>query len=63
MLIHLIRHGRTAVVDGDYYGSCLSPEGAQEVRDLVSSGAIPRPDVLLSSPFPRALETASTCDR
>jgi broad specificity phosphatase PhoE len=59
MFIHLVRHGRTSVVEGDYYGSCLSPEGAQQARDLAASGKLQKPDLLLSSPFPRALETAS----
>ena len=59
MRICFVRHGRTRVIDGDYFGSGLRPEGADEVRRFAQSGLLSQPDLLLTSPFRRAVETAS----
>lgn len=61
MLIHLLRHAQPQVVDGDFYGAALSPAGISETLRLLASGDLARPDVLVSSPFLRALETAALC--
>jgi broad specificity phosphatase PhoE len=59
MRIHLLRHGRARPVNGDFYGAALPPESIDAAARLARSGAIPRPQLLVSSPFRRAQETAA----
>ena len=58
MRLYLLRHGHTRVIDGDYFGSGLSAEGMAATLEFAGAGLIPRPDVILASPFRRARETA-----
>lgn len=58
MKLFLIRHGEPKIIDGDFYRCHLSEEGINQVKALATSGKIPKPDLILSSPYNRAKDTA-----
>ena len=58
MKIFLVRHGKTEVKAGDFFGSHLTSAGIKDTTDLVQSGVISTPDIIITSPYPRAKETA-----
>jgi len=58
MKLFLIRHGRPEVFNGDYFGSGLEIQGISETEDFASSGILPKPDLIFSSPYNRAIGTA-----
>ncbi|MFH0978733.1 MAG: histidine phosphatase family protein [Candidatus Woesearchaeota archaeon] len=58
MRLVLIRHGKPKITDGDLYRCRLGEEGIINTRDLASSGKIPVPDLIFTSPYNRTIDTA-----
>ena len=58
MKIILIRHGKPKIVNGDFFGCHLGEEGISKTQELGESGKIVRPDIIFSSPYNRAIDTA-----
>lgn len=59
MRLHLVRHGRPLVTEGEPNASWpLAPEAAEGLAALRTSGRIPADAVWYSSPEPKALGTA-----
>jgi len=58
MRIFLIRHGKPEIINGNFYECHLGEDGINETRDFASSGEIPKPDLIFSSPYNRAIDTA-----
>ncbi len=58
MKIFYIRHGKPRVIDNNFYQSRLSSEGIRQVKQFALSGLLPRPDLVFSSPYNRAVDTA-----
>jgi broad specificity phosphatase PhoE len=59
MQLFMIRHGKPKVVNNNFYEARLSEEGRQKAMQLALSGQLPTPDVVLSSPYIRAVDTAT----
>ena len=59
MRLYLLRHARAIAVDGDFFRASLPPDAVDATTTLAISGVIPGPDLLISSPFRRARETAA----
>jgi 2,3-bisphosphoglycerate-dependent phosphoglycerate mutase len=59
MKIYLVRHGKPEVIDGKFYESRLGEEGIKGAEEFISSGKIPKPDMIFASPFNRAKDTAN----
>ncbi len=58
MELYFIRHGNTKIEHNDFFRSHLSNVGIYNTKTLAKSGRIPKPDLILSSPFNRAIDTA-----
>ena len=58
MRLFFIRHGKPKVLNNRFYEAPLQDEGLTQARQLALSGALPRPDLVLSSPYNRAIDTA-----
>ncbi len=58
MRVFLIRHGKPEIIDGDFYECHLGKEGINETRSFASSGKIPKPNLIFSSPYNRTIDTA-----
>lgn len=61
MKLYFIRHGKTEVVDGNFFRSHLSNEGILQSKNALE--LLPKPDIIITSPFYRAIDTAQIfCD-
>ena len=58
MRLFVIRHGKPKVLVNDFYQAHLSDEGLRQAKQLARSGNLTRPDVIFSSPYNRAIDTA-----
>ena len=58
MKIFLIRHGKPEIINGNFYECHLGKDGITETKDFASSRKIPKPDLIFSSPYNRAIDTA-----
>jgi len=58
MRLFFIRHGKPKIVDNKFYEAHLSDEGLRQAEQLARSGDLPGPDVVFSSPYNRAIDTA-----
>jgi 2,3-bisphosphoglycerate-dependent phosphoglycerate mutase len=63
MQLFLIRHGKPKILNNNFYEAHLSEEAITQVRQLVLSGKLIKPDRVFSSPYNRAIDTAmALCD-
>ena len=58
MRLFFIRHAKPKIINGEFFRCRLSDEGIRMTKDLASSGKLPKPDLILSSPYYRAIDTA-----
>jgi broad specificity phosphatase PhoE len=58
MKIFLIRHGKPEIINGNFYECHLSKEGIKKTRNFASSGQVSKPNLIFSSPYNRAKDTA-----
>jgi|TARA_Y100000310_G_scaffold294185_1_gene324448 broad specificity phosphatase PhoE len=58
MKLFLIRHGKPEIIDGNFFECHLGNRGIQNTKDFVSLGKLPKPDLIFSSPYNRAIDTA-----
>ena len=58
MKIYILRHGKTKVIDEDYFRSHLSSEGEIEAQELAKNEIFRNIDKIFSSTFNRAVDTA-----
>ncbi len=58
MQLYFIRHGKPKVLNNDLSQAHLSDEGLAQAKQLALSRALPRPDLVFSSPYNRAIDTA-----
>ncbi len=58
MEIILFRHGKFHVKNNNYFGAHLSEEGIKKGTNILESGIIKKPDLIFSSHFIRAVESA-----
>ena len=54
----MVRHGKPQIEGGDFYRCHLGDEGVRETKALASSGKIAKPDIVFTSPYNRAIDTA-----
>ena len=58
MKIYLVRHGKPIIRNCDFFKCHLGKEGIASTREFASSGKIPKPNLIFSSPYNRAIDTA-----
>ncbi len=59
MLLYLIRHGSTMVTDNDFFRSHISKEGIRQAKALLESTMLPKPEIVYTSHFLRAIESGA----
>lgn len=58
MKLFLIRHSEPEIIDANFYECRLSEKGIKETKDFAQSGKIPKPHMVFSSSYNRAVDTA-----